>query len=671
MQDAPRMKSLLKSVLLPFEKASSGPAAAPVSKTATAAAAISDHIVPDSEQIEMAVTLEDIVKRSTEGYQSPTSIVNFLFIISTQATELTAMHFAQPHDAHSIFFPHKDHPIPARDRAKAFLWLCWHYLEGGAVLPPGNDRAVQNPFADDLSHKAYLRARTKWDQLDDKGKRKATLGGRGVMWLGTRRSKDKDKERATSSSNVPVPPPIKQEDGGEEGTAGATATATAIADDGPSAPSGPSAASPTDEPWPIEEHDRYTHRVLCPAVRTVSLDEIKGENVDAEDELEWGTLQANDRREFMAKIAEEERQKMLDGTGEAVTSGKGKGKGKGKGTATKGKGKKRGVAGTELDGRKRKGKARAKVAADTPALATADPEEVDELQDTEMDPAAAAATTAPGAMYGTIGGPSGSGKSTSTSIVGGGGGGGVKRKAGDEPAPPVEKLDGRTLAGRAAKAKAAAEAAAAAAAAAATTGGRTIGGAASGGNTAKPKGKPKAAALPANAPILDAAADESIIASLTDSELESADLTSIIAKITQARTRKSLTGPLASLPLQRRLTIADLDLGTGYHATLASSGTDTDSSVLPRSLASLTWNRILQRALMGQGDAAYDSDDEDVAMDEAEQTGDVFKEELSRVVGCVWDEQRRMHSEGEQQQQGRLRYPWRVDEGRVEQRMVE
>lgn len=644
MQDAPRMKSLLKSVLLPFEKASVGPAAAPISKTAAAAA--SSHYVPEQEQIEMSWTLEDVVKRWQEGYKSPTSIVNFLFIFCTQASELTAMHFAQPHDAHSIFFPHKDYPIPAKDRARAFLWLCWHYLEGGAVLPPGNDRAVKNPFSDEISEKALMRARVKWDQLDDKGKRKATLGGRGTLWLGTRRSKDKDKDKdkdrtnstAEGTAGPPVPPPIKQE--GDSSDPGPSKSGAIDATSPPAAPTPvPAGASPpaTEAPWSLEENDKYTHRALCPTLTVTALDSIKKENVDAADELEWGALQANDRREFMAKMAEEERQKALNGTGDSSMSGKGKGKGKGKGTATKGKGKKRGVAGTELDGRKRKAKARAAAAAAAASMTPADgADEVDELEDGEetADPVAA-------------------------SILGKG----VKRKASealgdgeaadstDAGASSVSKAKGKGKGGPGrgkGKGKGKGGAGTANTVDAVVYSANTIGGAASSTPSAQVASK-------------DAAeSDEQVISALSSSHALDVDSGSMIKTISAIRKELNLPErPAIPLGPHRPLTIEDLSLGSGYHATLAMSNSTSPGTTIPRSLASLAWNRILQRTLMGHSDAAYDSDDEDVAMEEAEQTGDVFREELSRVVGCIWDEERRLKEETDGQVD-KIRYPWKV-----------
>lgn len=54
------------------------------------------------------------------------------------------------------------------------------------------------------------------------------------------------------------------------------------------------------------------------------------------------------------------------------------------------------------------------------------------------------------------------------------------------------------------------------------------------------------------------------------------------------------------------------------------------------SLPGASWSRILNRAIRGQGDACYSSDDEDVAMEEAERCGDEYRGELSRILGCVW-----------------------------------
>lgn len=521
MQDAPRMKSLLKSVLLPFEKASTGPGSVPISKTAQAAI---ENAVPAHELLELAGNLDEVLSRYRDGHVPSTSVVNLIFIIATQAPELTSMHFMQPHDAHSIFFPHKDHPIPGRDRAKAFLWLVWHYYEGAALLPPGNETAMRNPFADDQAKTAATRARAKWDGLDEKGRRKATVSGKGVLWLGVR------NRNATAANSAPAP--------GEDPDAGSSTPA----------------AAETDAHWDVEENERYTHRQLAPAMRTVSQEEIRQENLDVLDELKWGAEQCAERRYFMAQMAEEERQKALAG-GDPASSGKGKGKGKGRGTAMKGKGKKgkRASMGVKAEdepakaagvGRgKGRGKRKASLAAGDTSLAgkrrrLSGPGDAsmatdygDELDATELLDAAVAATN------------------------------------GDQQDSFYDELGGDDPEGAAA----------------------------------------------------------------------SAALANLLKR------HQSSGGRLGQgLPPKRPLTMTDIEVGLRDDAEAATSGqaldeqADPSMSTGPTSLASYAWNRILQRALRGQGDACYASDDEDSAMDEAQRCGEMFRGELSRVLSVVW-----------------------------------
>ncbi|CAO1637128.1 unnamed protein product [Sympodiomycopsis kandeliae] len=685
MQDAPRMKSLLKSVSLPFEKSSSGTSSAPVSKTAAAAA--SDHVVPESQHIEQAATLEEVVKRWSEGYLAPTSIVNFLFILSGQSQELTAMHFAQPHDIHSIFFPHKDYPIPAKYRAKVFLWLCWHYLEGGAVLPPGNDKAINNPFADEQSRKACDRARAKWDQLDDKGRRKATIGGRGTLWLGARRSKDKDKDKAakkegdSAQSEDPssAPPATADGDAGESSRQATDGVAAKEAT--PPAPSAGTSSNPADTPWSLEENDKYTHRVLCPAMEVITVEEIKKENVDAEDEVEWGTRQANDRKDFMARMAEEERQKLLDGTSEVPSSGKGKGKGKGKGTATKGKGKKgRGVAGTELDGRKnKKGKGKASASASAaPDEAMDEDGEVDELQDddeeeeededVEMDEDGAGTRETP--LQGDEGAENAEDGSVLKAAEGGGDGeesmmsvsGPSKGKSAGQG---VGKGKGKGVGKGKGKSSAATSQALSSQLKASVDLGKGKGkGWKSGANEIATNGSVSGAADSLDESGVDvkdfddsevdsdawksritAEQDDAILSSLSDSDWSTTDLRTLASKIQSARQELGHAG-IPSARLQpsssRPLRITDLDLGSGLTS-------------YPKSLSLYAWNRILQRAIMDKGNAAYDSDDEEVCLNEVDSVGDIFKEEISRIVASLWATSREVEKEGKN-----VEYPWKT-----------
>ncbi|KAI0778016.1 hypothetical protein BD413DRAFT_600858 [Trametes elegans] len=107
LQDAPRIKNILKSCSLPEE--TNG----------------------------MVSTPADVLKRSEAGNVPPTSIVNLLFIFASHATVI-AKHFGSSShvDFLDLFTPVR---ISSESRARAFLWLCYHYHEAPS----------DNPFADE------------------------------------------------------------------------------------------------------------------------------------------------------------------------------------------------------------------------------------------------------------------------------------------------------------------------------------------------------------------------------------------------------------------------------------------------------------------------------------------------------------------------------------------
>ncbi|TDL28358.1 hypothetical protein BD410DRAFT_780856 [Rickenella mellea] len=110
LQDAPRIKNCLKAALLPSEQKG----------------------VPVS-------SLAEVMQRSRAGMVPPTSVVNLIFIMASNAGLLGRTHFDPPLDFLDLFFPVN---IPSKARANAFLWLVFHYIEDGS-LP--------NPFADDYA----------------------------------------------------------------------------------------------------------------------------------------------------------------------------------------------------------------------------------------------------------------------------------------------------------------------------------------------------------------------------------------------------------------------------------------------------------------------------------------------------------------------------------------
>ncbi|CAK5265281.1 unnamed protein product [Mycena citricolor] len=115
-QDAPRIKNCLKAALLPSEFKS----------------------VPPS-------TPEDILAKWKAGLRPPTSVVNLIFVLSNHAAPLAAVHFEGLMNFLDLFLPK---PQSSLDRARAFLWLMYYYLEG----------PHKNPYEDDYARRYHGRA---------------------------------------------------------------------------------------------------------------------------------------------------------------------------------------------------------------------------------------------------------------------------------------------------------------------------------------------------------------------------------------------------------------------------------------------------------------------------------------------------------------------------------
>ncbi|WFD33578.1 RNA helicase [Malassezia cuniculi] len=150
MQDAPRMKSLLKAILLPNERP--GAAGITVSAGAKYEEGVDTKEVPND--------LAEIARRARTG-RPTTSVVTLIFLLTYCAYDINSLHFFPPHDVHSLFFPQQSHPLPAKERASVFLWLLYHYLEGPAGAPPGSPDAA-NPFDDVVSRAAAADAYKAW-----------------------------------------------------------------------------------------------------------------------------------------------------------------------------------------------------------------------------------------------------------------------------------------------------------------------------------------------------------------------------------------------------------------------------------------------------------------------------------------------------------------------------
>ncbi|KAH9946834.1 hypothetical protein B0H21DRAFT_877076 [Amylocystis lapponica] len=112
LQDAPRIKNILKSCFL------------------------------ENEAQGVFATPAEVLSRSRCGQVPPTSIVNLMFVFASHAGAVARAHF-HPHtsiDFLDFFTPVN---ISSASRARAFLWLCYHYHEAPSY----------NPFADDYANR--------------------------------------------------------------------------------------------------------------------------------------------------------------------------------------------------------------------------------------------------------------------------------------------------------------------------------------------------------------------------------------------------------------------------------------------------------------------------------------------------------------------------------------
>ncbi|KAG1757369.1 hypothetical protein EDB19DRAFT_1933859 [Suillus lakei] len=113
-QDAPRIKNCLKAALLPSELKNMPPS-----------------------------TPEEILQKSRDRQLPSTSIVNLIFVLANHAAPLASTHFDPPVNFLDLFLPIN---IASADRARAFLWLIFHYLEGpDQPNPYDDDYSRQNP----------------------------------------------------------------------------------------------------------------------------------------------------------------------------------------------------------------------------------------------------------------------------------------------------------------------------------------------------------------------------------------------------------------------------------------------------------------------------------------------------------------------------------------------
>lgn len=272
LQDAPRMKSLLKSVLLDGEKpgiAGSG--------TATGALATKNTRAPAVEGPgeETPADLTELIKRKTKGKKKAvTSVITVIFLLAMHSTDITTLHFDHPHDFFTLFFPHPDFAVPSKERARTFLWLVWHYLEGGAVLPPGS--YGKNPFDDETTSQSFIKAKKAWENLGIAEQAKVNVNG---YWRGTKNPEYQEykKRRAAMEGN-------KDREGSTESR-------------------GEDAADAPPE---------LLDRVLAPALSIIDHVTSARENVDDEEEKAWGQQMREERGAFLIRFQEEEQAKIQE-----------------------------------------------------------------------------------------------------------------------------------------------------------------------------------------------------------------------------------------------------------------------------------------------------------------------------------------------------------------------
>ncbi|KAJ3477694.1 hypothetical protein NLI96_g10289 [Meripilus lineatus] len=174
LQDAPRIKNILKSCFLHRERQNP------------------------------LMTPADVLTRSRSGEAPPTTIVNLIFILASHSAMIAQSHFGSqgPYDLLDFFCPVN---VSSESRANAFLWLCFHYLE--APSP--------NPFDDDFSrsHPGKIprlnvlsdeeTALENVDPEDEKAWGEKMMAQRREFLL----NKDKEPEAADSATNGNGEPP--------------------------------------------------------------------------------------------------------------------------------------------------------------------------------------------------------------------------------------------------------------------------------------------------------------------------------------------------------------------------------------------------------------------------------------------------------------------------------
>ncbi|KAL0950925.1 hypothetical protein HGRIS_007681 [Hohenbuehelia grisea] len=123
LQDAPRIKHILKACILDEEEGKNAPS-----------------------------TPSDILSRSSAGQIPSTTITNLIFVMANFSAPLGQSHFPEDLEFLDLFLPVK---ISSASRARAFLWLCYHFLEAPSLDQDddydADGSAQPNPFSEQRS----------------------------------------------------------------------------------------------------------------------------------------------------------------------------------------------------------------------------------------------------------------------------------------------------------------------------------------------------------------------------------------------------------------------------------------------------------------------------------------------------------------------------------------
>ncbi|KAI0702493.1 hypothetical protein BC835DRAFT_1263785 [Cytidiella melzeri] len=180
LQDAPRIKNCLKAALLPFEFKTTPPA-----------------------------TPADIREKARNGQIPPTSVVNLIFVLSnaSHALQLAQLHFEPPVEFLDLFLPIN---LSSVSRAKAFLWLIFHYLsEPDAPNPFDDDWSRQNPGKvprmQSISREEMLRENQDPPEEVEWGRRMSSMRSKFLKELVDEMEADNRRKKSAAAAPQPSP----------------------------------------------------------------------------------------------------------------------------------------------------------------------------------------------------------------------------------------------------------------------------------------------------------------------------------------------------------------------------------------------------------------------------------------------------------------------------------